>query len=429
MAETDRVRTGKETEVSGPANVVEHATCLLCGARSVEEFLKLGEMALANKFVTTAELGSPDPRYPLRVGFCHTCAHVQLMDLVTPSAMFQDYLYMSSASETLKQHLADLAATVARRCALGPADLVVDVGCNDGSLLGCFRRLGVRTLGVDPAENLAAIHQDSGIDRLVAYFTPETANQIVDRVGQASAITITNTFPHFQDLRQLVEAVKILLKPGGSLVIEAHYLRDLLEQGAFDTVYHEHVSYWALGPMQYLFEHSGMQVVNAERLPLHHGQLRATVRRRGEIDPAPAVERLIAEERAAGLDRVDTYRDFAARVGQIRRDLLATLQQLKADNKRVAAYGAPAKGNTLIEFLQLTRDTVQYIADKSPLKQGKYSPGAHIPVVPPERLLQDQPDYVVLLAWNFRDEILEQQAEYRRRGGKFIAPLPEVRVY
>jgi SAM-dependent methyltransferase len=415
--------------MAGSSNAFEPGACLLCGARSLEQFLALGMMALANKFVTARELNTPDARYPLRVGFCHTCGHVQLIDIVAPEAMFEDYLYVSSASETLNRHLGDVAETLFRRFALDARDLVVDVGCNDGTLLGAFRRLGVRTLGVDPAENLAAIHKDSGIERMVSYFTPDTARQIVDRWGQAAVVTITNTFPHFQELQALVDAVKIVLAPGGSLVIETHYLLDLLEQGAFDTVYHEHVSYWALGPMKYLFERNGMQVVDAERLPLHHGQLRATVRRRGEVDPAPAVEQLAAAERTQGLDRIETYREFAAKVDRIRDELLGTLRRLKADNKRIAAYGAPAKGNTLIEFLQLRPDTVQYIADKSPLKQGKYSPGAHIPVVPPTRLLEDQPDYVVLLAWNFRDEILEQQAEYRRRGGMFISPLPEVRVY
>jgi SAM-dependent methyltransferase len=395
----------------------------------VEPFLELGTMALANKFVTSDEVGRADPRYPLRVGFCHTCTHVQLMDSVPPPAMFQDYLYMSSASATLQDHLADVAATVVERFGLGPQDLVLDVGCNDGTLLRALRRLGVRTLGVDPAENLAALNDHSGIDRLVAYFTPATARHVVERWGQASAITITNTFPHFQDLQGLVEAVKIVLKPGGSLVIEAHYLLDLLEQGAFDTVYHEHVSYWALGPMVRLFGQHGMQVVNAERLPIHHGQLRATVRRAGEVEPSPAVDALLQAERAAGMDDIETYRQFAARVTRIRGELRETLEGLRAAGKRVAAYGAPAKGNTLIEFLQLTPANLEYIADKSPLKQGKYSPGVHIPVVAPERLLEDQPDYVVLLAWNFRDEILDQQAEYRRRGGKFIVPLPDVRIY
>jgi predicted TPR repeat methyltransferase len=407
----------------------ERQSCILCGASTVQQFLKLGAMALANKFVTREELVKTDPRYPLQVGFCHTCGHVQLVDMVPPQAMFEDYLYMSSASETLNQHFADLARTVVERFRLGAADLVVDIGCNDGTLLGCFRRQGVRTLGVDPAENLAAINAGSGIDRLVTYFNVGTAREIVDRFGPASVITITNTFPHIQDLQGFAEAVKMALKPGGSLVIEAHYLVDLLEQGAFDTVYHEHVSYWALGPMKYLFEKNGLQVVNAERLPLHHGQLRATICRMGEGEPSPAVEQVLEAERALGIDKFETYRRFAAKVNRLRDDLLGTLRRLRTENKRVAAYGAPAKGNTLIEFLGLTTETVEYIVDKSPLKQGKYSPGAHIPVVPPERLLEDQPDYVVLLAWNFRDEIFEQQAEYRRRGGKFIAPLPEVRIY
>lgn len=406
----------------------EHV-CILCGERAVEQFLALGAMALANKFVTREELSTADARYPLRVGFCHTCGHVQLVDRVPPPAMFEDYLYMSSASDTLNAHLGDVARLVVERFGLGADDLVVDVGCNDGTLLRWLQRRGVRTLGVDPAENLAALNRDSGVERLVAYFTPETARQIVERWGPASAITITNTFPHFQDLQGLAEAVKIALKPGGSLVIEAHYLVDLLEQGAFDTVYHEHVSYWALGPMKYLFEQNGLQVVDAERLALHHGQLRAIVCRAGEREPSPSVETLIAAEHALGVNRFETFRRFAEKVGTIRDDLLRTLRRLRAENKRVAAYGAPAKGNTLIEFLELNPETVEYIVDKSPLKQGKYSPGAHIPVVPPERLLEDQPDYVVLLAWNFRAEIFEQQAEYRRRGGKFIAPLPEVRVY
>jgi predicted TPR repeat methyltransferase len=402
---------------------------MLCGGQTVQMFLALGSMALANKFVTPAELSAPERRYPLNVGFCHGCEHVQLIDAVPPEAMFDDYLYTSSNSETLKAHLDDLARTVVSRMKLRSDDLVVDIGCNDGSLIGFFHDRGVRTLGVDPARNLAALGQNSGRDRLVAYFTPETARRIVATCGEASVITITNTFPHLQDLYGFAEAVKIALKPGGSLVIETHYLRDLLEQSAFDTVYHEHVSYWALGPMIRLFALHGLQVVNAERLPIHHGQLRVTVMRLGEGTPLPAVADVLAAERKYGLQTFATYWQFAQRVQSIRVQLLSTLQGLRADHKRVVAYGAPAKGNTLIEFLRLGPDTLEYIADRSPLKQGRFSPGAHIPVVPPARLLEDQPDYVVLLAWNFRDEIIEQQSEYRRRGGKFITPLPHVQVY
>lgn len=211
-------------------------------------------------------------------------------------------------------------------------------------------------------------------------------------------------------------------------MIEAHYLVDILEQTAFDTVYHEHVSYWALGPMARLFREAGLEVVDVERLPIHHGQLRVFVQHAGASPAAPSVEALLAFERARGVDRIETYRAFAARVRRLKTDLQSQLRALRALSKRVAGYGAPAKGNTLLSFLELGPDTIEYIADKSPLKQGRYTPGTHIPVVPPQRLLEEQPDYVVLLAWNFAEEILAQQAEYRRRGGKFIVPVPEVRI-
>ena len=261
------------------------ARCIVCDMTTVEEFLDLGCTALANKFLSQAELDMPEPKYPLNVGFCHTCGHVQLTEAVPPHAMFQDYLYVSSASDTLKRHLHDLSDVLVRRRGLGEKDLVVDIGCNDGTLLKGFARHGVRTLGVDPAENLAALTQDSKIDRYVGFFNSKTALEIVDRWGQASLITATNTFPHIPELQDFVEGIKTALAPGGAFVIEAHYLVDMLEQGAFDTIYHEHISYWALGPMIRLFQGKGMQVVDAERLPLHHGQLRVTVQRQGEAEP------------------------------------------------------------------------------------------------------------------------------------------------
>lgn len=401
--------------------------CLVCGSAQVEPFLDLGRTALANKFLTKEELSQPEPTYPLRVGFCHRCAHVQLMERVPPEAMFTDYLYVSSASDTLKAHLDDLSDIVTRRGALGPSDLVIDIGCNDGTLLSGFRRRGVRTLGVDPAANLAVLANGHGIERYVGFFTGETARHIATRWGQARAVTATNTFPHIPDLRNFVEGLKTVLAPGGVFVIEAHYLMDLLEQGAFDTIYHEHVSYWALRPMATLFEQAGLQVVDVERLPLHHGQLRVFVQRTGEGTVRPSVAALLELEQQAGLGAMETYRRFAKRTLQIKERLTRTLRDLRAQGRTVVGYGAPAKGNTLLGFLEIDPDTLAYIADRSPLKQGRYTPGMHIPVVPPERLLEDQPDDVLILAWNFVDEILAQQAEYLRRGGTFIVPVPEVR--
>ena len=408
---------------------VDTPSCLVCAGSQVDEFLDLGSTALANKFPTADDLNQPEPRFPLRVGFCRGCGHVQLTELVPPAAMFTDYLYVSSASDTLRAHFADLAATLTSRHGLADGGLVIDIGCNDASLLCCFRDRGASTLGVDPAENLAEFSRETGIERYQGFFGADSAAEIAARWGRAALITATNTFPHIPDLAGFVAGLDTALAPGGAFVLEAHYLVDLLDQLAFDTVYHEHVSYWALGPMMRLFEDHGMEVVRAERLPIHHGQLRVTVRRRGEGEVHGSVAEVLAAERELGMDRFETWSAFAARVDRLKTEVVDCLRGLKADGRRLAGYGAPAKGSTLLEFFGVGPDLLDFIADRSPLKQGRYTPGSHIPIVAPEALLEDPaPDHVLLLAWNFEDEILAQQAEFRRRGGKFILPVPEVRI-
>jgi predicted TPR repeat methyltransferase len=403
--------------------------CIVCGDNGVREFLDLGRMSLANKFLTKEEVArGKEDGYPLIVGFCGACGHVQLTEHVSPPAMFDHYLYISSMSDTLKDHLHDLVRTLVSRLSLGAESLVVDVGSNDGTLLSAFRSHGVRILGVDPAANLAELARNRGVETVTAYFGEETARRLVAEHGPAALITSTNSFPHIPNLQDFLKGVDIMLAPDGAMVIEAHYLRDFLEQNAFDTVYHEHVSYWALGPMMTLFARFGMEPVMVERLPLHHGQIRVTVRRKraGPVDES--VARVLDEERSIGLDRFATYEAFAKKARALKGSLTSLLQKLAAEGKRVVGYGAPAKSSTLITFLGLGPDNIAYIADRSPLKQGRYTPGAHIPVVAPERLLIDQPDYVLLLAWNFADEIMDQQAEYRRRGGRFILPIPTVSI-
>lgn len=403
--------------------------CIVCGGRNVREFLDLGRMSLANKFLTREEMeAAPEVTYPLVVGYCPDCHHVQLTDHVSPPAMFDHYLYISSMSDTLKEHLHDLARVMTGRLGLTGNDLVLDIGSNDGTLLQGFQTCGARTLGIDPAANLAELARQKGVETVTAFFGEESARQLVAAHGQAKLLTSTNSFPHIPNLQDFLRGVDIMMAPDGAMVIEAHYLRDLLEQNAFDTVYHEHVSFWALGPMKTLFERFGMEPVMVERLPLHHGQIRVTLRRKGVAQPDPSVAHTLAEEKAIGLDRFETYQEFARNALALRDSLLGMINRLTAEGKRVVGYGAPAKSSTLITFLKLGPDNISYIADKSPLKQGRYTPGAHIPVVDPERLLADQPDYVLLLAWNFAEEIMAQQAEYQRRGGKFILPIPEVRV-
>jgi SAM-dependent methyltransferase len=402
--------------------------CLICDQATVEMFLDLGQTPLANKFLNQEQLAAPEPTFPLRVGFCHTCTHVQLTERVPPSLLFEDYLYVSGASDTLKAHLHELSDVVVQRFGLGPNHLVMDIGCNDGTLLAGFQRHGVRVIGVDPAANLAKLSQQTGIERYVGFFTSKTAEDIVEKWGRATIITATNTFPHIPDLADFLQGIQTALAPGGAFVIECHYLMDILEQLAFDTIYHEHVSYWALKPLVTLFERHGLQVVRAERLPVHHGQLRVTVQRKGDGEPDGSVHEVLAMEGRRGLDRFERWQGFNRSVIALRTQLHEVLNGLARAGKRVVGYGAPAKGNTLLSFLGIGPETLPYIVDRSALKQGRYTPGRHIPVVAPERLLTDQPEYVLVLAWNFIEEVLAQQAEYRKRGGQFIIPVPNVRI-
>ncbi|MGQ0663103.1 MAG: class I SAM-dependent methyltransferase [Pseudomonadota bacterium] len=404
-------------------------SCIVCRSATVETFLDLGPMALANKFVTAAELAAAaEPKFPLRIGYCHDCGHVQLTERVPPAAMFEDYLYVSSASDTLTQHLRSLAGAAAERIPLGPGDLVVDIGCNDGTLLDGFRRAcPARTLGVDPAANLAPFARLNGIEVMTAFFNPETARRIRDDHGPVRVFAFTNTFPHIPDLHGFLDGIDLALAPDGVVVLEAHYLTDLLDMLAFDTIYHEHVSYWSLGPMQRLFQLHGFEIVAVERLAIHHGQLRAWIRRQGRARPDPGVAALLAMEERRGLRDIGTYRGFAQRILANKSNLRARLERIRRAGGRVAGYGAPAKGNTLLSFLELGPADIDYIADRNPLKQGRLTPGTHIEVVAPDRLLADRPDYLLILAWNFAEEIVAQQAEYRRRGGRFLVPVPDVR--
>ena len=412
-----------------PDIATDRCACLVCGSDNLEPVLDLGKTAPANNFLRPEDLASvTETAYPLRVALCRECGHVQLTDHVPPPVMFDHYLYMSSASSTLTGHLHGLAATITDRLSLMPDDLVIDVGCNDGTLLEGFGLAGtVRRLGIDPAANLAETARSKGSEVITAYLSPDRATEIRASHGPAKVVTMTNTFPHIPDLDGLVRAIDTLLAEDGALVLEAHYLVDLMEMGAFDTVYHEHVSYWALAPMTRLFADRGFEVFDVERLPIHHGQIRAWVCRAGQRQPSPNVTALLAREAELGLATPEPYRLLASRIGQMKSDLLGLMAEVRASGGRVAGYGAPAKGSTLLSTFGLGPADLDYIADRNTLKQGRLTPGSHIPIVAPEHIFKDRPDLVVVLAWNFAEEIADQLSAYVEAGGRLVVPVPELR--
>jgi SAM-dependent methyltransferase len=399
--------------------------CLLCG-REVEILMDFGTTGLANNLPGRDELGS-EPVFPLRLARCSHCSHVQLADTVDPARLYERYLYVSSASSTLREHLSGLAAAVLGRTAPPPGSLCVDIGSNDGTLASRFHRAGHLAVGVDPAENLSAMARAKGVEAVVDYFGRRTAGKLRERYGQARIITATNSFPHIPDVEDYLEGVRTLLHPEGAFVIEAHYLLDLIESCAFDTVYHEHCHYWRLEPMAGMFRRFGLEAYDCERLPVHHGQLRVWVQHRGARPVSDRVRRTIDAEAAAGLRERGVFELFAQRAKRIRSELREALDDCRRKGLRVAGYGAPAKASTLAAWCALTPQDIAWIADRNPLKHGRHTPGTHIPVVDVARIESDPPDVLLLFAWNFADEIAAQLEEFRAAGGRFLIPIPEVR--
>ncbi|HZO57447.1 MAG TPA: class I SAM-dependent methyltransferase [Bryobacteraceae bacterium] len=402
-------------------------SCLLCGATELGIVLDLGHTGLANN-LPAREDREGEPLFPLRLARCSKCTHVQLADRVAPKLLYAHYLYVSSASSTLERHLGSLAAAIASRIRPGHDAASLDIGCNDGTLAAHMSRHGFRALGIDPADNLAPLSRAKGVEVEVDYFGRESARRLFDRHGPMRVITATNSFPHIPDLASYLDGVASLLATGGIFVIEAHYLLDLVEQCAFDTIYHEHCHFWRLEPMMELFARHGLEVFDCERLSIHHGQLRVWVQHLGARTVSPRVAVQLAAERKAGLASRNVYDDLARRAVAIRADLCTTLSRLKAQGKRIAGYGAPAKASTLAAWCGLGPDDLLWIADRNPLKQGRFTPGTHIPIVDPARIDAENPEILLLLAWNFADEIQIQLSGYRERGGQFLIPVPEVRL-
>jgi C-methyltransferase C-terminal domain/Putative zinc binding domain/Methyltransferase domain len=404
-------------------------SCRICKNIQTTKFLRLGPTPLANSFLRPDQLDKPEPSFPLDVVFCEECGLVQLDQAVPPEVMFLDYIYVSSTSQAMTAHFAAYADEIAHRFIESPQDLVMEMGSNDGCLLRALQKYRLRSLGVEPAANLASTANEAGIATVNDFFCERSAREIREREGAAKVIIGNNVLAHIGDLHDLAAGLDVLLAPDGVAVFEVPYLLDLLRKDEFDTIYHEHLFYFALRPLQRLFESRGMQIFDVRRLPIHGGSIRVYVSRTGaSVEAQPSVADLFLLEKSERLDALETYEDFAGRVEKMKHELTGLLSELKASGARIAGYGAPAKGNTLLNYFQIGAEVIDFIVDLSPHKQGMYTPGKHIPVLAVGRLLAEQPDYVLLLAWNFAEEILEQQSEYLNRGGKFIVPIPQPKI-
>ena len=403
--------------------------CRICGSIGLTEFLDLGEMPLPNAFLKLKEQKKIEKKYPLRVGFCPKCTLVQLMDIVDPELMFKNYVYIPSASKTRLDNFFQIVQELIRKLPPKKNSLAVDIGSNDGSLLTEFKKFEVRTLGVDPAENLAKVAELKGVETLAAYFSPSAAAKIVKKYGNADYITATNVVAHIEDLHGLFSGVKTLLSKNGLLVCEFPYVLDLVEKKYFDTIYHEHLSYFSTAAIKYLLDKKGLFIVDIRRTPIDGGALRITIAKDGaDYVKTAAVDDLLKLEEGYGINRPETYLQFGEEVAQLGDRLRKKLLTIKSKRKSVVGYGASARGNILLNYCGIDGEVMDFIVDSTPYKQGLLAPGSHIPIVPEEAINNVQPDFAVVLAWNFAEEIMEKQSKYLEQGGKFIIPVPEVKV-
>jgi SAM-dependent methyltransferase len=382
---------------------------------------------LANNLPTATELGSADERFPLETVFCERCTLVQITVTVPPEILFRHYRYFSSVSETLVRHARDLVDRVLTSRALDSQSLVLEIASNDGYLLQNYVEKGIPVLGVDPAENIAEVARRRDVPTLAEFFSNTLARQLASEGKTADVVHANNVLAHVADTNGFVEGIRTVLKPNGVAVIEVPYVRDLIEKCEFDTIYHEHLCYFSVSSLRSLFLRHGLALVGAERVSIHGGSLRVWIAHEQNAQTMPGVEELLEQERRAGVDQYRFYQDFGQRVQALRSAVRALVTQLHADGRRLWGYGAAAKATVLLNYFDIGPDLLECVADLSPHKQGCVIPGIRIPIVSPDRLTED-PDYLLLLAWNFADEIMRQQSAYRARGGKFIIPVPELRI-
>jgi SAM-dependent methyltransferase len=404
-------------------------TCRFCGAPLRETFVDLGMSPLSNAYLTADKLRRMEPFYPLHVWVCGQCFLVQLEAFETPEEIFGDYAYFSSYSDSWLDHCRRYVEAMMKRLPLGAASRVVELASNDGYLLQYFQQHGVPVLGVEPARNVAQAAIAKGVPTESVFFGRQTAQRLRAEGRAADLLIGNNVLAHVPDLNDFVGGMKILLKPEGVITIEFPHLVRLIEGNQFDTIYQEHFSYFSFLTVERVFAHHGLRLFDVEQLPTHGGSLRIYGCHAETSRPTTErVAALKAEERAYGIERMETYHRFAERVHEVKRDVLSFLIEARRNGKRVAGYGAPAKGNTLLNYCGIRTDLLEFTVDRNPEKQGKFLPGTHIPVYAPEKIFEVRPDYVLILPWNLRDEIVRTMGDIRRWGGKFVVPIPRVEV-
>jgi hypothetical protein len=417
-----------ESDAHNPA--MKAPVCRFCSTTLHDTVVDLGMSPLCESYVPAEKLDAVEAFYPLRVYVCRKCFLVQLSEYVHVEEIFNEYAYFSSFSSAWLKHAEDYVAMISARLALGPSSFVVELASNDGYLLQYFVEASVPCLGIEPAANVAKSARERGVATEVAFFNQQTAERMRDEGKLADLVLGNNVLAQVPDLNSFVAGIPIILKPEGTVTIEFPHLLKLFEENQFDTIYHEHFSYFSLLSAEAVFAHHGLTIFDVEELWTHGGSLRIYARHSAD-QSRPVSERLLAlraREVAAGYREIETYTRFEEQVRETKRKLLALLTQLKREGKRIAGYGAPGKGNTLLNYCGIRTDFIDFTVDRNPYKQGKFLPGTHIPIYDPVRIDELKPEYILILPWNFKDEIMNQLAHTRSWGAKFIVPIPEATV-
>jgi hypothetical protein len=406
---------------------IKKTKCILCNEKSVKDFINLGKTALANNLINIPKLKIK--KYPLIVGKCSNCEHIQLSYLPNPILMFKNYLYLSSASSTLTNHLKNIPIAVNKLSKIKKKDLVIDIGSNDGTLLSGYDKFGPTKLGVEPAKNLAKYYKNKKNNLINDFFNFKIAKKIKKKFGLAKVITATNVFPHLQRLNEFGKSVNSLLDKNGVLLIEAHYLGNLIKDTAFDTIYHEHCSYWSVSSVKKFCDLNNLELFKVDKLPIHHGQIRCWIGLKGSKKIHKSVTNLINLEKKNKLHSDHNLLKFKNKIFTLQKKINKLFLNIKNKKLTIAGYGAPAKATTFTSFFKINKSKIPYIFDKNSLKQNKFVPGSNLPILGIKKISVLKPDYLFNFAWNFIDEIYKENLEFRKNGGVIINPIPKIKFY